>query len=434
MSIKALQSSTSFLRYYYVLVGALAAACLLLTWLTFLQGARVRSAVFDSTKLTVYANQQLVLQLNQGVGAITAKQIEITPQASFETTSNGKVVGIQFNHPLRNNTSYRVHIKGQRAADYTFTTGSASMYYSVPGANGQSTMYKRQLSSGEQVAIVQDKLIDDYIVLGDAVVYTTKEIGGSSKVYLYNGSTSEIKEIQLPGQGMVRAVRGAADGHAFGFVYNDGDFESSQDNTLFIYDISTAKTTQVLGFENKPLKVLDWQFARNSRTIAALGADTSLALVNAGKTPVPLGQYGAIEGFAFDDSGVYVNGLEAGRQLINLTSLARTTSPGPTGDQLLFAAIPLNTEAGSLLRAVSYGNAGASIQFLIEKPSGQKLVYTAADSDGYVSALALSSNDQYVAVTFRDSNTQKTMIKIIDIATGKVIDTIQGEKFRWPAS
>src|ERR1044071_7538270 len=110
MSRTSTKPAISFERRVLVTMGVLVIGCLVLTLATWLQGARVRSASFDTAKVTERANERLLLQLNQVTGAVTAKQITITPNASFTATSGGKTVGIQFTQPLRNNTHYTVTI------------------------------------------------------------------------------------------------------------------------------------------------------------------------------------------------------------------------------------------------------------------------------------------------------------------------------------
>jgi hypothetical protein len=269
------------------------------------------------------------------------------------------------------------------------------------------------------------------LVLGNTLVYTVKDVAGRGTVWLYNAVTRDKKKLALPEDGSAGSLHANLDGKSFGFLFTASDYRSDNTNTLFTYDLGTSKLTQVVGFDTKPLKALEWQFARNGKTIAALGIDSTLLLVNPGSPPLPLGQYDDVRGFTYDDSSIFVDDIRTGKQAINLRTGERTPLPKLPESSYVLTADPLNIEPGSVLRVQSYKGNESSGQIIVNRPQGKKQIYDAGSDEGYIAFNTLSPNDQYVAIELRSGSTDQTTIKIIDTFTGKVVNTVSGTKARW---
>jgi len=424
----------SFERRVLAAIGVLIIGCLILALATWLQGTRVRSASLDVVKVTQRANERLLLQLNQATGAVTAKQVTITPSASFTATGGGKTIGIQFTQPLRNNTHYTINIKSTagRTTSYAFTTGPASFYY-VVDVTGGSQIHKRQLGGdGKDTMILETDTIQDYVVAGDTIVYIAENAKGDQAVRLYNVVNYEHHELPLPEKGMVNALSAATDGGSFGFIFYPSDYRSDRSNTLLTYKFSDPTLRPVAGFDNKPLKTQEWQFAKNGTTIAVIDINSILMLINPDKPPVPFGQFGSIEGFTYDDSGLIVGDRLAMKQVLDFKTSDLSELPKLPENNYILTATPLNTESGSVYRVESYSGTRSSSQLIIvNRQSSKKQIYSAANDAGYLAFNVLSPNDQYVAVQLQDNNTEQTTLKVIDTFTGKKIVQVRGAKVRW---
>jgi hypothetical protein len=429
MSTKA---ATTFQRQVWLFAAGLAGLCLILMLLTWLQGARVRSATIDVAKATRQGGQRLLLQLNQSPGTINAKDISITPSASFSATSGGKTIALQFTQPLRNETTYKLRISAAngRNINYSFTTGAVSFFY-VVHVTGGSDLHERWLGTNKDSVVLSTEPIDDYIVVGSTIIYTVNDKAGRGSLRLYNPATREHNELILPEDGTVETLSAAPDGKSFGFLFMASNYRSENSNTIVIYSSSGDAFKQVEGFDNKPFRAIGWQFARNGKTIAALGIDQTLFLINPGSPPTPFGQYDSIEGFTYDDSGILVSNRAAGKEIIDLKSGQRSPVPQLSADSYLLTATPLNAEPGSMFRVQSYKGTESTGKVVINRGKISKQMYSAEPDKGYIAFNVLSPNDQYVAIELRDANTETNAIEIVDTWSDRVITKLSGDKVRW---
>lgn len=428
MSTKA---ASSFQRQMYLFVAGLTGLCLLLIFLTSLQGTRVRSAAIDTVKATQQGGQRLLLQLNQPAGTIDTKDISISPDVQFSAISGGTTIALQFAQPLRNSTTYTLTIKAHgKNIRHSFTTEPASFFY-VTDVVGGSELHKRWLGTNKDSVVLTSEPIDDYIVLGDTVVYTTIDQTRKASLRIFNSATGEHKEVPLPEDGTIYQLRAAPNGGSFGFIFTASNFSGDNTYILNLYDMSRGTLQQVQGFGDKPLKAVDWQFARNGKTIAAVSTDQTVLLVNPGSPPTPLGQYDGLEDFTFDDSSLLLTG-RAGKQIVNLKNGQRTSLPAVDDDSHLYSATPLNTEDGLLMLGLSYLATNQKTKIMVSRNDISKEIYSLAADEGTIAFTTLSPNDQYVAMEIRNGLDTTSVIEIIDTWRGDAVAKFNGSKIRWP--
>jgi hypothetical protein len=424
---------TSFEQRVYAVMAATALVCGVLMIISLVQGPRVRSATVDRYKVTLSANQRLLLHMNQSTGTITQKQVSITPAVPFTVTSGGNTVALQFARPLQNDVQYavRVHTPDKRHVfGYTFKTASVVLYYMADGS-GNSTIHRKELGSGKDEAVFSANAINDYLVIGDMIVVAQRNKDATSNLFTYNMATQQRLAVRLPEKGMIMGLRAAPDGQSFGFLFTALDPQSQTTGSIILCSLNKRLLSRVVGFDGEPAKVLNWYYAQDSTTILAQMFDANVVLFNPHKTPILLGEYSTLGGFTYNDTGIVLYDISAGPLFKDLKTAAQTVISVPSAGGYITQVDPLRTQDGYILHVQLSGAGVTGQQLFIDAQGRRKEIYRISGNDGYLSFAYLSSNDQYVAVEHRTNNDSgPRKVDIVQTGGGKVV-VLDGQKVRW---
>jgi hypothetical protein len=421
----------SFTLQVYCFAAVIALVCMLLMILTWLQGPRIRSSTIDTSLATTAANQQLILHMNQAPGAISKKLVKISPNIAFDVTSSGNTVAIQFTQPLQNDTDYAVKIQTpdkRYTVTHTFRTPPAVFYFAV--SNDQTTEIRRQIVGTPKSDVVYSGgKVSDYLVLGNTLVLSLKE-DDKTRVTLFDIATKQYRDITLPGKGSVSQLHGAPGKRVFGFLYTD--YDNDIYGNILLYGINAQELRRVGFSKGRTLEAGEWQLARNGETVLAQTLDSSALLLSPDIAPIPLGQYSELFGFSHDDSSIVLRKTNEGVVRLNVTDMQ--AAPVLTLDSKTYVAdaLPLFTRPGNVLQIQTSANGPPAQKVIINRENKLQEVYTNESVEEYITALALSSNDQFIAIEERPIATDEYRNRIINSTTGDTLAEVDGTMLRWP--
>jgi hypothetical protein len=294
-----------------------------------------------------------------------------------------------------------------------------------------SAVHRRPLDGDQDQTIFTGSYIDDYVVANGKLVLVQQEdkdaadIENSEIITIYDIATHKKERVALPEPGGAAELKVAPDGRSFGFVFTPKSYKSNRSGNLLIYRFAEHDLQVVKGFNGKPVKVIDWIFAKDGTSIAVDDYDSSLSLIRQGMPALPLGQYTGISGFSSDGKKLYVGALDS-IQLLDLQTTKKKPLTTDAGTYIL-TATPFHTEASVMLHLNSISS-GESVAL---EHAGKIQHFDLRNTGGYLGGLSLAPNDQYAALELQVGADEPSAATIIDAHTGKPLLSLPGGKVRW---
>lgn len=425
---------SAFKRAVLGLSLGLGIVCAGLFALTLIQGPRIRLVQADLAKLTSHRDQRLILTANQPLGSIDSKAVRISPQADFQTLSNGSSVVLQFAQPLDNDTKYTVTIKtkNNRTLTHTFTTKSASFYYLKKHNDRKDEIWRSSVDGQTNEQIYAAENILDFAALDAGLAIITNRRDFSNAIHTFDFATQKTKELTLPSAGTVSRLRVAPNKQSFGFVFMPKGSTQAFDSTLFTARHLHEKPSSVQLFD-QPAAASNWYFAPDSASLQIELGDGSTYLTKPNTPPTPVGRFQEIRGFSADGNSLYGQDSQ-GYVKVDTTTLQTSRLPAkPLGDNSFVTDIdPLHTQAGYVLRGLAFIE-GAYSEYLLKKDGDKQQVAYKVTGETSILYADISANDQYVGVStskLKDGQPHQT-ISIVNIKEGKTIRQLDGTNVRW---
>lgn len=475
MSTNDYLPNRTFRRLFWAITLCLSVICLLFLALNVTQGPRLRRVTVDQAQVVRQPNQRLVMYANQPLAAVKDAQITVSPHTTFTTTTNGQTLSLQFAQRLRYDTEYTVTVKGvtsqyhrQTTATFThsFKTGDPTIYFvrrhpaielqGITPAKQSDEIIQTTLSGQKETTVFSADRIQDYVLFGNSMLVST--ISGdtyedtTNSLYLVDIASKHMEELSLPGRGTVTDLHASPNGRYAGYSFSSSgpyDKQKYQD-TLFVVDFAARRLFSTIdGIDGKPLRVMDWQFAPDGTTIAAL-TDSGLFLVdtNLKHTPLPLGVFVSMSNFSGQGTKLIAGDKLKGPVVLDLLGHTRTPIQDvPPTDETPYPEDARFLQNGDGLieqMARNDTSTGYDPYLMVSQNNVSKVVFKDDDPVQQLGPYATSPNDQYLSVeTYRAGEgsvndmypeTPKqvnTQTKIVDLQTGKTVKTIGGFNVTW---
>lgn len=456
----------SFRRSFGITVTALIVLCAAFLGLGYFQGVKLSSAQVDANQVVTQAGQQLRLFTNQAIAKVKARQVAITPAVAFTVSSSGSVIAVQFQSTLRYATEYKVVVKGITSVyeqqpstiRYEFTTAGATLFYlhrARPDEPQQvDHIYRTGLKGIADEEVYSAAHIQEFAVFPTALAVVTLNADKTNSLSLVNLSDRVVETVLLPSPGAVENLQTDAAAGILGFVFTPGsDGQFAQDSgTLMTLDFNRAHTvTPVVGLDDKPMTALSWSFLPGSTSFVVQTIDESVLLVDAAHPtkPTPLGRYSTFSGTSPDGTSIVVGDALGNNFAYSLASArekpllpVEIDGAVPFGGQLVL----LGRGTARVQKIALYDDTTARYDVSVVLESGDKsrLLFHSADGSDSIEGISVSPNGQYLVVEetldtvhsvsdgyFRNSRSRNIATVIIDIATGKLVRTLDGFGVNW---
>lgn len=428
-----------FRRTTAVVVTALLVVVAALTVANSVQGPRLARAQFDPHAAVDRAGQRLTLRLDQAVDLVPGSPVEVRPAAPVAVTVEQATVAVRFTAALPYATRYVVLVPVRSTVTgatstlhYSFATPDPVLYTrqrAVDGSGGLDAILRTAGGVTEAEPVAAASRIAAFAVAEPNLAVVTDDDHGTSTIDVRPVDGSTLPR-QLVTDAHVDQLKSSGPGGVFGFVVTT-ETASSEVNPvrLELYQPgSTSGPTPVLGLDEAPLQVLDWDFVPGTTSIVVQDTKSAMFLFDpVDHAPVkPLGTHRTLHGFGRGTTLV-VEDADGEFTAIDLTSGRATALPvlDPRGG-LVSQLVPLAAQGSYLgLVATLKGHTLQSSVVTVRGRSVQTLYR--ADSETTVQRLCLSANGQEVAVA---TTTPHDHTLVLD-ATGRPTNDVPGDEPSW---
>lgn len=434
------------------------------------QGPRLDAAEIDVARATRLAGEQLTLTLNQPVVEFDAEAIEVEPEASVTATADDRSIVITFGEPLDYAARYTVRVPGVVGAyqgvpavvEHGFTTSDEEVYALHRRSHrGEADLVERASFAHPAAAevVFSAPRIQDFARVDDVLVVVTLDDEGRNELVLSEDQQPDPLELALPPDASIRDLAASSTNALVGFVLDTPAVDGVRQHeaelmTLDLSGAAPAVPEPVLALDGTPMRVMSWAFVPGTSSIVAQDFDQGLYLVDLlERRPVtPLGVHNEIRGFVAGTSELVVADPDRGT-VIDLAD--GTTSPlelhtpeladNVYADRIsvldgegryLVSLVQARVEAGRNVRASMLVHVG---------PDGElTTVFAPAVTTSLIREHCVAPNGRYVAVAESaeggrpdgypaDPGFTETTTTIVEIATGRVVLSLQGGFSNWCA-
>lgn len=406
-----------------LLIGILVLAAAGLAGANAVQGPRLSSTSVNPEATITRAGQRLLLQTNQPIDPIRAKQWSITPATDAEVTVQDNTITVRFAELLKYNTEYTVTIdvRGEYTGapgqlQHAFTTPDVDLYslrrdvrVNDAGEKNPDRILRNTLSGSilNDVAFNAPR-IQEYAVLKDALAVITLEENDNPSLLYVSFDEDRIYPIATPRARTIRGLQASGASNLFGYILStstDGP-GPKHDNTLFVFDLASSSgiPLEITGVNEAPLPVMDWVFVPGTSSLVAQGNDQQLYLINplSDDPPVPLGQHGELRGFIPGTTELIVADPDGG-SLLDLAAGTKTPLQLPEADidPSLYPDkfVLRNTDSYfQKYNEIDYASSTLTSALFFTDPTGTREVFRPASDTARIGDYCLSPNNQYLAV------------------------------------
>ena len=459
------RSGKQFVRLFSGTVAILAVMVGALTAANFTQGPRLTSAEINLEGTVARSGQRLLLQTNQPLVSVAAKQVTVEPKTDVTATVADSAITIQFPGILRYNTTYTVTVAGVKGAsqdatstlEYSFTTPDSDIYslqrdvrmddagLKLPDTIRRTTI----LGRGSGDAVFSAPRIQEYGVLSESLAVVTIGDDDTNSLEIVSLSGAEQVRVPLPTEGSVTRLRSAASENLIAFTFTSSPTAHGRKyrNTPFIYDLAAGSgiPTEVAGLDGLPMFVVDLDFVPGTTSLVVQAEDENLFLLDVLKEGAltPLGQHSEIRGFIPGTKELVVADPTQG-STIDLTDGAVTVldlAESALSDTAFPGKLVLLDDRGRYAqqfdRESTESTEKISAIAVTDDTDSSKIVYRTASESSRIRDFCVSPNGQYLAAEIFSAdgvsdaypNLQATTgltIVLIDLATGTSSRSVSG--------
>ena len=437
-----------------VTVVALAALCAAFAALTLLQGPKLSSAQVDARAAITAPGQALRLFANTPVAEVSPSAVSITPALPFSVTTDGKIIGITFDLPLRYATDYTVSVAGVTSVSadqpstlsYAFTTPAPSAYYLDRGETTDEIVRTR-VAGNERTVVYSAPGIQNFALLGTSAVVSTDAGDGTSSLSLVSFDDGGVEPLALPVPGTIERLQSATDSGTFGFTFSSQD--GAYVDTLMTLNLDAGRDiVPAAALDGSRLDVANWLFLPNGVSLVAqnLNDDSLLMLDTATGTILPLGTVSSLESLSTDGTTLGVTN-PFGPVVLTLADLDDTEfAPSPIDGATPFPGEFQSTRDGLVQHVVLVDYQTDVFENLLVFDDGKtsRELYRTIDDAGSIGRISVSPNDQFVAVevvpnvetsvsdgrTVDPRSTSITTV-FVSVETGAIVKSVAGFALQW---
>ncbi|GAB3618248.1 hypothetical protein GCM10027416_28050 [Okibacterium endophyticum] len=410
-------------RYRRVLIivfVALAAATVGLTIANAERGPRLETVQFDPQSLVSSNEQTVVFVANQPLDDIDASQVSVEPPSTFDVTVTDNTLVLQFDTALRNNDEYSIAVEGvtgmQTRGSSTFeaeiATPDLDVLTLVKDPEGDDTITRSSLGSGESSVVFSAPRILEYVEIGTVLAVLTEDADGASSIVVHKPNGDDIT-IPIPSNATALELHSSTTANMFGYLLRKSDGTA---DSIALYDLAgtSGEAFELVGADGLPLSALDWTFVPGSSSLVYQALDQALVLVDPlGSHPaIPLGQHAELRRFIPGTQTLIVADPTHGSTIDLLTGETATIeAPQPQDDPRLYSddllVLASDTDAPSFVETfvrrddVTYDQIGSLVVY--SDATTTRTLYESDDDALSVERICASPNGQYIAIALSDS-------------------------------
>ncbi|WP_448006067.1 hypothetical protein [Agromyces bauzanensis] len=433
------------------------------------QGPRVDAAEIDVARATRLAGEQLTLSLNQPVVGFDAEAIEVEPAASVTATADERSIVITFERPLDYAAEYTVRVPGVVGAyqaaptlvEHRFATPDEHVYALHRRSHrGEADLVQRSsLADPETEVAFSAPRIQEFARVDDVLVVVTIDDEGRNQLVLSEAQQPDPLELALPLEASIHDLAASTTNPLVGFVIDTPAVDGVRRHeaelmTLDLSGAAPAAPQPVLALDGTPMRVMSWAFVPGTSSLVAQDFDQGLYLVDVlgRRPPVPLGVHSEIRGFVAGTNDLMVADPDGGTIIDladGLTTALELRTPELADNVYADRIAVLDGEGRylvSLVQAsVEDGRNVRSSMLAHVGPEGEPTkLYAPAVATSLIRDHCISPNGRYAAVAESADGGRpdgysgnpgftETMTTIVEIATGRVVLSIQGGFSDWCA-
>jgi hypothetical protein len=413
---RATRAGRGYRRAVAATVGILAVATTALGVAGAFRGPHLDDAGVAAATALERPGQRLVLNADQGIEAVDAADVTITPDTPIDVASDGRAVTIRFTGMLRALTEYRVAVAVTGSAtgvastlDYAFSTPDLDVAVLLRDADGPDEVRRRAVSGeGAETLFSADRIQEFALTQVGVAAVLLGESGPEGRLVISPTGSDEVLEVPLPEPGRLQGLRASSTTGLLGVQFTASDPDGAVSQLLLVDPVAASGLPRVLtGLDGEPVSVLDWRFVPGTSSLVAQTFDESLLLVDTATPdvpPVPLGEHAELRGFVPGTLSLVVADPQSG-STIDLATGDTTTLDLPD-DELDSDGYPgkiLLLGADRYVEVVSHPGADFVLDYevLLVGTDGVSVVYD-PDAGIPIRDVCLSPNAQYLAVEVQD--------------------------------
>lgn len=264
-----------FARRLYGTIAILALLAGGLTVANLAQGPRLSSTEINLQGAVARSGQRLLLNANQSLKPVDAKQVAITPAMALTTSTAGSAITVAFAGILRYNTTYTVRVNGVEGTSdnatstlrYSFTTPDSHIFSlqrdkrtdSVGNKLPDTIRPTTLLGRGAGEVVFSAPRIQEYAALSSALAVVSLGDDDTTSLEIVSLSGRETVHVPVPMSASVANLHAAASKHLIGYTVTStpaterGEYQG----TPFIYDLThpSGIPKEVTGLDGLPLDV-----------------------------------------------------------------------------------------------------------------------------------------------------------------------------------
>lgn len=443
-------------RFLYTLlavVGVLAVVVAVLGAISLFQGPRVSDVQVDAAEAIDVSGSRVILTANQSLQEIDASQVTIEPAVPFTIDAAGRSIGIRFTVPLDDATDYTVRVAdvvgagGGPASDLqtVFTTPAAEMFL-LNRTEEDDKIFRTDLA-GDGVPVFTHPRINDYRATPTRLVVAVED-DDSSRILVMDRDGDNVRELSLPGDGLVSSVQVSDRGGLVGYIYSDREISESSGraSVLVTQSITGDDDPRIVDVGDEEASIAEWQFVPDSAAVLFIDFDGTLSLDDRSGTAGAqnMGIAMRLLGVSRGTYTAIVERVDGGTVELNLadgseTALAAsdpdfgeatTITPYPGGTLRHVVSRDANglPTGQSVIRVDDDGTATS----LLEIDSGNAILQTCASPSGQYAAVTVAPNlaeNAYDNMLVPLPRTLQT--HLLDLRSGEALPVLTGFDISW---
>ncbi len=256
------------------------------------QGPRVSDVSSEPARAVQAAASRVVITANQALQKIEASQVSVTPAVGFTVDASGRTVGVRFDRPLAEGTTYTIRVTDAQGAgggasatlETAVTTPRRDVFALRRSATGDDMIYRAALSrdgTSDETVIYTAPQIEDFRRTATGLVVSLIEDDRARLVEI-DDDGSNPQEIALPGAGTVTRLQVSDRGALVGYLFSDMGVENGggRESQLMISSLREPdRQPTAFSVKDEALSVVSWQFVPETSSLltVAFGGDLMLS-------------------------------------------------------------------------------------------------------------------------------------------------------------
>lgn len=457
--------SGSFNRIIIIFVLTLSSVIVVLSYVLFQSGPRVRFIDFevDLSNAALKVDTTMNIVFDRPLRDVDyTEQIYFEPQVNFTAKTSGQIITVLFEENLQQDIEYNLVIN-----DEIYDTKDKKM---------QSQTIKTFKTAPYRYAYIQrnysidiDTLVDedDYVVIESLggntdVVFSYPQIrsfeannayslvAGVSEntdvLFIVDNQSKEVKEIDIPFEGRTQNIAVSTNSNTGAFVlrpdYNQNDvaYYESNANRTYTVNLETGSVTEIVDQAGNPIKSYDIALANNGQYLLVQDDRQIYYVVSPFNDypPSPIGSYTLYRSLGTTANSVIFRNA-SGFTSVNIASGTNTEIALPA-DEFVQDVLLLNRDIA--LYSTSYDGGIWEAQLFMFDGTAKENIWNLTSSDTLVRSLSASYDGELLSITSNRTPCDQDAIgnnsvckdiqtEIYDRATQEIVASFYGFDLVW---